>query len=89
MIYPFIQLADKTEIVHSEMKDDGRVMVCIEKPIFEGFKSATCWLPDYTWEDINGYTPEDVEFLQTKIEKWAHLIIKFSKEGGIMGASSF
>ena len=89
MIYPFIQLADKTEIVHSEMKSDGRVMVCIEKPIDGGFQSAVCWLPDYTWEDIDGYTEDDIKDLQSKVEKWAHLIIRFSKEGGFAGASSF
>ena len=89
MIYPFIQLADKTEIVHSEMKKDGRVMVCIEKPIEGGFKSAVCWLPDYTWEDIDGYTEDDIKLLQSKIEKWAHLIIRFSQEGGFKGASGF
>ena len=32
MMYPFMTLDDDTEIVHSEMKPDGRVKVYLEKP---------------------------------------------------------
>lgn len=32
MIYPFMTLEDDTEIVHSEMKDNGEVKVYIETP---------------------------------------------------------
>ena len=32
MLYPFMTLNDNTEIVHSEMKPDGRVKVYIETP---------------------------------------------------------
>ena len=53
MMYPFMTLNDETEIVHSDMQNDGRVKVHIERPDEKyGFKHAACWLPDYTWEDI-------------------------------------
>ena len=32
MMYPFMTLDDGTEIVHSEMREDGRVKVYLEKP---------------------------------------------------------
>ena len=32
MLYPFMTLNDDTEIVHSEMKPDGKVKVYIETP---------------------------------------------------------
>ena len=32
MMYPYMTLNDNTEIVHSEMLEDGRVKVYIEKP---------------------------------------------------------
>ena len=49
MMYPFLTLNDDTEIVHSEMKPDGRVKVYIERPDEKVcFRHATCWLPDYT-----------------------------------------
>ena len=66
MMYPFLTLDDGTEIVHSEMKDDGRVKVYIEKPdAADCFHHATCWLPDYTWEDVFGFTGEATFYLTT------------------------
>ena len=51
MMYPFMTLDDDTEIVHSEMKPDGRVKVYLEKPDAEDcFHSAVCWLPGYDWQ---------------------------------------
>ena len=62
MMYPSLTLDDGTEIGHSEMKDDGRVKVYLEKPDAKDcFHHATCWLPDYTWEDIYGFTDEEIE----------------------------
>ena len=62
MMYPFLTLDDGTEIVHSELKDGGRVKVYIEKPdAKDRFHHATCWLPDYTWEDIYGFDNEEVK----------------------------
>ena len=70
MMYPFMTLDDDTEIVHSEMKPDGRVKVYLEKPDAEDcFHSAVCWLPGYDWQEVHGFTPDDVrkdgEGLQT------------------------
>ena len=63
MMYPFMTLDDNTEVVHSEMLPDGRVKVYFEKPDAKDcFHSAVCYLPDYKWEDINGFTPEDILF---------------------------
>ena len=46
MMYPFLTLDDQTEIVHSEMKPDGRVKVYVEKPDEKDFfHNAVCWLP--------------------------------------------
>ena len=82
MMYPFMTLNDETEIVHSEMKKDGRVKVYIEKPDEkDGFHHATCWLPDYTWEGVSGFDADDIAKYQEIIESCAHLIIRFSKEG--------
>jgi len=89
MIYPFMTLNDNTEIVHSEMKPDGRVKVYIEKPDEKyGFLHATCWLPEYKWEEICYFTDEDIAKFQEIIESTAHLIMEFSQEGGVEGASN-
>ena len=90
MMYPFLTLDDGTEIVHSEMKDDGRVKVYVEKPDAKDcFHHATCWLPDYTWEDVFGFTGEEMERYRQVVESTAHLIMRFAQEGGFDGAASF
>lgn len=89
MMYPFMTLNDNTEITHSEsIQKDGReqVEVRIEKPVFEGFHSASCWLPDYRWENIEGFSELEINSLQEIIESMAHLIIEFSQEGGFDNA---
>ena len=90
MMYPFMTLDDNTEIVHSHMLEDGRVKVYIEKPDEKDcFHHATCYLPKYEWEDIFGFTTEDIDRYKEVIESTAHLIIEFSQEGGVENASSF
>ncbi len=90
MMYPFITLDDETEIVHSEMLENGEVKVYIEKPDEKDcFHNATCYLPDYRWEDINGFTDEEINKYLDVIKSTAHLILEFSKEGGLENASSF
>ena len=83
MMYPFMTLNDDTEITHSEMLPDGTVKVYIETPDEkDGFHHATCFLPDYRWEDVFGYTEKEMEKFKEIIESTAHLIIEFSQEGG-------
>jgi hypothetical protein len=90
MMYPFLQLDDGTEIVHSEMQADGRVKVYIEKPDAEDcFHNAVCYLPGYEWENVAGFTPEEIARYQNILESVAHLIIEFSKQGGFEHASGF
>ncbi|MCH3988346.1 MAG: hypothetical protein LKG56_06745 [Lachnospiraceae bacterium] len=89
MMYPYMTLNDDTEITHSEMKPDGSVKVYIETPDDEGgFCNATCWLPDFRWENVNGYTDEEMQRWNKLIRDNAHLIIEFSQEGGILNATA-
>lgn len=89
MMYPFMTLNDDTEITHSEMKPDGRVKVYIETPDdLGGFHNATCWLPDYKWEDIKGYSYIEMNYFNEFIHSVAHLIIELSQEGGFDYASN-
>jgi hypothetical protein len=89
MIYPFMQLEDKTEIVHSELLDDNRVKVYIEKPVPGGFMSAICYLPQYEWVEVTGFSNKDIDVFQEILESTAHLIIRFAREGGFDNASNF
>lgn len=71
MMYPFLTLDDGTEIVHSEMPENNTVKVYMEKPDEKDcFHYATCYLPEYRWENIFGFTKEELGRLQEVIEKW-------------------
>lgn len=50
-----------------------------------GFKSATCILPGYLWTN-NGYSEIEMASLKELIKSTAHLLIRFSREGGIESA---
>ena len=89
MMYPFMTLNDDTEITHSEMKPDGRVKVYIETPDEKaGFHSAVCWLPGYEWERIDGYSEAEIERFHQLVRNNAHLIIEFSRDGGVLNAAT-
>lgn len=90
MMYSFLTLDDETEIVHSEILPDERVKVYIEKPdASDCFHHATCYLPDYQWEDIFGFSDNEIARYQGILEYTAHLIMRFSKAGGFENASNF
>jgi len=89
MMYPFMQLQDKTEIVHSDLLDGDRVKVYFEKPVEGGFHSAVCYLPEYMWEDIDGFSDAEISKYKEILESTAHLIMEFAQEGGFENASNF
>ncbi len=90
MMYPFMTLDDGTEIVHSEMKDDGKVKVYVEKPDEKDcFHHAVCWIPGYQWEDVSGFKENDLARYEEVLRSTAHLILQFSQEGGFEHAANF
>ena len=65
MMYPFLTLDDQTEIVHSQLLDDGSVKVYVEKPDEKDcFHYATCFLPEYRWEDVSGFSEAEIQKYQ-------------------------
>lgn len=89
MMYPFMTLDNNTEIVHSELQLDGRVKVYIETPDEkDGFHHAVCWLPEYKWEDVDGYVDSEMKRYKKFVVDNAHLIMEFASEGGFLNASN-
>ncbi len=88
MMYPFLTLDDETEITHSEYLPSGRVKVYIEKPDEKDcFHHMICYLPDYSIEEINGFSEAEVKKYMEIITSTAHLILEFSREGGFDNAA--
>lgn len=90
MMYRYLTLNDGTEIVHSDMMPDGRVKVLFERPDeVDGFHDATCYLPDYEWTSISGFSDADMKRNNRILRQVAHIIIELSQEGGFDNASGF
>lgn len=91
MKYPFMTLPDDTEITHSSIyEEDGieKIKVYIERPTNEGFINATCILPSYTWQN-NGFLETEIKDFQNMLEKGAHVIYRFARQGGFGHAANF
>ena len=86
MMYPYMQLPDETEIVHSQIiEEDGKkkVLVHFERPTENGFDSARCELPDYKWLYNTGYSEKEIRFFEELLHSNAHLIYKYAATGGV------
>lgn len=89
MMYKYMEMPDKTEITHSELRDDGSVKVCFEQPVANGFKTAYWELPSYCCFDVEGYGEKELSEQRKCLETMAHLIIRFARNGGFENAAGF
>ena len=90
MMYHYMTLRDETNIVHSHLHEDGTVRVYLERPdAKDGFHHATCYLPGYQWENVSGFTEEEMKEFDRFLHANAHLIVEFAKEGGFADAAGF
>lgn len=79
MMYPYMKLADETEIVHSQViEKDGKssIIVNFERPTQEGFDSARCIIPEYKWLEVKGYSNEEIEIFEKLLHENEQLIFK-------------
>ena len=79
MLYPYMQLFDGTEVVHSQIFDQNCVKVHFERPNDEGYCFATCELPTYKWDHVEGFSSEEFAFLQEFVQHNAHLIYEYAE----------
>lgn len=86
MMYPYMTLADETEIVHSQIIEaDGikKVIVHFKRPTEHGFDTARCKLPDYKWILLDGYSDDEISLFEQLLRSNAHLLYKYAENGGI------
>lgn len=92
MMYPFMTLNDGTGIAHSDAYNSNgieTVKVYFEQPVDGGFRSAECYLPNYEWKNIKGFSTEEISGFQKLTESLAHVIIQLAREGGFDSAANF
>lgn len=86
MMYPYIILADETEITHSHIIEENNIQqveVHFERPTDEGFDVARCILPSYTWIKVEGFTDKEIQGFNEFLRYNAHLLYKYASIGGI------
>ena len=80
MFYSYVELEDGTQVAYSNVLDDGVVEVSIERPVDLGFDTARCTLPAFEWSGIEGFTDDDMTYLNTFIHNNAPLILRLARE---------
>lgn len=86
MMYPYMILADETEITHSHIIEENNmqfVEVHFERATEDGFDVARCSLPTYTWIKREGFTGKEIEKFDKFLHSNAHLLFKYAQNGGI------
>lgn len=86
MMYPYITLADETDITHSqilERDDTQEIEVHFERATEQGFDSARCVLPAYHWKFKEGFSEEEIAFFEEFLRHNAHLLYRYAAQGGI------
>lgn len=82
MLYPYMTLADDTEILHTQVKPGDVVEVQFERPNDNGFDSARCVLPSYEWIKREGFTDKEIAFFTELLHSNAHLLYRYAQTGG-------
>ena len=81
IMYKFMTTEDNAEIVHSELKEDGTVLVYVEKPdIKDCFHHMRCSIPSYSIKEVLGFSEEETQRYMDVIKSNSHLIMESSKE---------
>ncbi len=80
MLYPYMTLADETEIVHSQIIDSEKVIVHFERPTEDGFDSARFELPSYELISCEGYSKNELDFFEELLRNNACSICKSAND---------
>lgn len=86
MVYPYMIFADGTEIVHTQVfEEDGiqKVEVHFELPTEDGFDTARCQLPSYTWMIKEGFSENEMKLFDQMMHSNAYFFYKYGANGGV------
>lgn len=80
MFYAYVELEDGTHIAYSNVLPDDTVELAVERPVELGFDSARCAIPSFEWSNVEGFTREDMEKLDSFVHRNTPLILRLSRE---------
>ena len=78
-MWSYITLADGTAIAYSDLREDGTVLVRVERPADMGFDAASCLLPAFSWADACGFSQTEIESLEVLLRENAPLIFELAE----------
>lgn len=78
-MWNYASLADETHIFYSDLHDDGTINIAIERPRDWGFDSAKCLMPSYAWSDVDGFSDEEIDDIESFLRDNAPLIFELSE----------
>ena len=84
MMWNYVSFPDETQIAYSDVREDGTVTVCIERPVDKGFDSARCTLPAYRWDNVEGFSDSEVKKLDAFVRNNALLIFELAQRPRII-----
>ena len=79
MMWSYVSLPDETQIAYSDIREDGTVLVGIERPSDMGFDSARCVLPSYVWQNVEGFTEQEMTQLDALVRDNAPFIFELAQ----------
>lgn len=79
MMWDYVTLRDGTQTAYSGVREDGTVLVGIERPRDMGFDSARCLLPAYRWRGVEGFSDEELAALEQFLRNNAPLIFELAQ----------
>lgn len=80
MFYNYAELEDGTQVAFSGVLDGGEVEVSIERPVELGFDSAMCTLPSFEWSEIEGFSKDEMSYLDSFVHNNAQLMLRLARE---------
>lgn len=80
MFYNYVELNDGTQIAYSNFLEDGTVQIGIERSTEDGFDSARCLLPAFSWSEVDGFSQDEVDKLQHFLRNNLPLIWRLAGE---------
>ena len=72
-MYKFMELPDRTEITHSDVREDGTVKVCVERPVEGDFKveaKSGELIDKAEFRKVDAANPEYVLHVKSNNQSW-------------------
>jgi hypothetical protein len=80
VFYDYVALEDGTQIVYSDVLEDGTVEISVERPVELGFDSARCSIPSFEWYDVKGFSDDELYSIDRFVHKNAPLMLRLARE---------